>query len=234
LTSAYLLVTHGSRDPRSQIGVEHLAHLVRRKLAFMADSAAVNSYEKNTALVLRSQPALLATAVLEGGSQTLAQQIIDFSQTAIAQNCQKLVIFPIFLLPGVHVREDIPIQVAQAQTQISHRIALILNPYLGSQRGMKALLAERFASLPPGQRLLLAHGTRLREGTELIETLAQSLDAIPAYWSVEPSLATQISKLTALGQKSFAICPYFLFAGGITDAIAKPSSNYAKPFPRAT
>jgi sirohydrochlorin ferrochelatase len=54
-----------------------------------------------------------------------------------------------------------------------------------------------------------------------VENLASQLGLIAAYWSVSPSLSAQVEKLTIMGKKRLLILPYFLFGGGITDAIAQ-------------
>ena len=58
------------------------------------------------------------------------------------------------------------------------------------------------------------------------------LRAIPAYWSLAPSLESQIEVLVKVGYKQIGILPYFLFAGGITDAIAENVKQLQGQFPQ--
>lgn len=240
MTLAYLLVSHGSRDPRSQLGVDRLADLVRQKLALKSPDpsralAGAESLAETgaSAVMRRSRSPLVGSARLEGDYFTLAQQIIDFALEAIAQDYSCLVILPLFLVPGLHVQEDIPAEIARAQVYLRDRIPLILNPYLGSHGGMQLLLAASFAELPQTTRILLSHGTKKEGGTQAIETIAHALNAHTAYWSIAPSLTEQVTALIAQGQDSIAILPYFLFEGGITDAIAETVTQLRQSFPQS-
>ena len=124
-------------------------------------------------------------------------------------------IIPLFLLSGVHVKEDIPAAVAKVRAPIK----LELKPHLGSYQGIKSLLSRQFADLSPQDRILLSHGSRRPGGNREVENLAAFSGAITAYWSIEPSLSQQIGSLIAQGSQKIAILPYFLFAGGITASI---------------
>ena len=66
----------------------------------------------------------------------------------------------------------------------------------------------------------------------MIETLANQLNAIACYWSVAPNLDTIISNLDLDKPQKITILPYFLFSGGITDAIATQVQQYQQKFPK--
>lgn len=269
-----LLVSHGSRDPRPQQATARLSELLQKKLS----NAAID------------------TAVLELGEQPLHQQIINFayqlfdsklvspqlnfqlnSQTNLQvhskNNSQasslEVLILPLFLLPGVHVMEDIPHEVNLARSilnpiskpiskPVSHSTTTLqILPHLGSHSGMFEILTEqqRFTetietieeiSINPTNPInspnspnsdlvevwiLLAHGSKYHHAHQPIKTLAQQINAIPAYWAVSPSLETRVEMLVAQGYKTIGILPYFLFPGGITDAIAKQINNLQQQFP---
>jgi sirohydrochlorin ferrochelatase len=236
LTSAYLLVSHGSRDPRSQTGVDRLAEFVRQNLALIGEESILSqtSLDSETAAdIARSPGYLIGTARLEGAHFTLAQQIIDFAQLAIEQNYPQLVILPLFLLPGVHLQEDIPAELHRAQTYLGDRISIRIDPYLGSQPAIVGLLNEQFGKFSPQTRILLSHGTKRAGGNQTIETLAQALNAQVAYWSISPSLTEQVRAQIEQDQAQIAILPYFLFASTITDAIATTVAELSQTFPQA-
>jgi sirohydrochlorin cobaltochelatase len=197
--SAYLLVTHGSRDPRPAQAIADLAEMVQQKLHTR-----------------------VGTAVLECSDIPLHEQIQHFSQ-----GIDPLYIVPLFLLPGVHVMEDIPEQIAIAQQTLSCSMTLL--PYLGSSPKFHRLLAKRF---PLGARVLLSHGSRRTYANRPIEDLADQLGAIAAYWSVEPKLERQVQILAEQGHHQIAILPHFLFSGGITDAIARSVQALREQFPQ--
>jgi sirohydrochlorin cobaltochelatase len=222
ISSAYLLVFHGSRDPRPQQAIEILVQQV-------ADQLEADATQKN----------IVGWAALELQPLPLHQQICRFAEVALTQKIDRLQIIPLFLLPGVHVKEDIPAEVELARQTIGTKIEISMSPYLGSYPGM----AQRLISILDMKSeiaawVLLAHGSRRSGGNQPIEDLAielqqQSHKAVfPAYWSVPPNLETQIQALVNSRYDRIGILPYFLFAGGITDAIAQSVDRLSYQFPQ--
>ena len=216
-TTAYLLVIHGSRDPRPQIAVDRLVELVSQELETTSHqrgfAQAFGAQAQATAVI---SPSLVGSAALEL-ALPLHQAIVQFAR--LQEGVKQIQILPLFLLPGVHVSEDIPAEVAMAQQQLGE-IQIELRPYLGSQPGIIDILAEQFEQLPAQARILLSHGSRRPGSNQPVEAIAAQLDAVAAYWSISPSLDQQVENLAAAGYRDIAIVPYFLFAGGITEAIA--------------
>jgi sirohydrochlorin cobaltochelatase len=211
MSSAYLLVSHGSRDPRPEIAMHQLARLVCNKLP-------KNCHPENS-------ENLVGIAALEMSSQPLHEQIKQFAESAfaiekISQNDNCLQIIPLFLLPGVHVIIDIPAEVALAQQATSQDIMIELKPYLGSHPDLQKLLAKQIANTEAEAWILLSHGSRRLDSQKPVEAMATSLGAVVAYWSVAASLESRVQELVTAGYRKIAILPYFLFNGGITDAIA--------------
>jgi sirohydrochlorin cobaltochelatase len=211
MSSAYLLLSHGSRDRRPEIAMQQLAGLLCHKLAKNYNS--VNSEH------------LVGIAALEMSPQPLHEQIQQFAKRAfgdskLSPNEKRLKIVPLFLLPGVHVMTDIPAEVALAQEATAQNIMIELQPYLGSHPNLEKLLVKQIASIKAEAWILLAHGSRRPGSQETVEAMAASLGMVSAYWAGPPSLESRVQELVADGYREIAILPYFLFAGGITDAIA--------------
>ena len=204
--TAYFLVSHGSRDPRSQVALQQLAHAFTQ--AFVTQHPSPDS----------SQP-WVHTGTLEFGPHPLNQQIQEFAEQLIDKGVTQLDILPLFLLPGTHVKQDIPAAVTAARQQLGQSIRLRLRPHLGSHSRMGQLLRDRISAQPQSAQILLAHGSRYPGGNKPVEHLAAQLGAVPAYWTGGPNLETCISELTANGHDQIGILPYFLFTGGITDAL---------------
>jgi sirohydrochlorin cobaltochelatase len=220
-SSAYLLVSHGSRDPRPQIATAQLAEFVTQQLRTVGDS----------------QP-LVKTAVLDCAPTPLHQQIQAFAQDARASSDPQeidstllhIYLFPLFLLPGVHVMEDIPAEVAIAQQLLGDLFTLEICPYLGTDTSLYELLTTAAPSSAKTGRVLISHGSRRAGGNAPVEAIATHLKAVPAYWSVAPSLETQVTDLVEQGYEEIDILPYFLFEGGITDAIAQTVAQLSQKF----
>jgi sirohydrochlorin ferrochelatase len=203
LSLAYLLVFHGSSDRRSQQSLDLLASLVSEQLGG-ADSQIE-----------------IATASLELTPIPLHQAICEFAQKVQVTRLKIVKIYPLFLLAGVHVTQDIPKQVELARKSLGDDIQLELLPHLGTQPELGELLQRQFEGMATSARILLSHGSRLDSGNQGVEKMASQLQAIPAYWSVSPSLREQVLSLANQGQKTIAIVPFFLFARGITEIITQ-------------
>jgi sirohydrochlorin cobaltochelatase len=230
--SAYLLVSHGSRDPRPQMAMEHLAQLVAQLIASERSMSAVAASRESrppleTARVANTP--LVSTATLELAPLPLHQQIQQFCDRALALGYHRVQIVPLFLLPGVHVMQDIPAEVAMAQQGLGSSIVLSMTPHVGSHPALVTLLAQE--TLSQTELILVSHGSRRVGGNLPVEAIAVRLNALPAYWSLAPSLEEQVSYRVQQGCQQIGILPFFLFEGSITDAIAQQVHQLQQQFP---
>lgn len=285
-TTAYLLISHGSRDPRPQVAMNRLAQFVReclqhqtlekQYLSAAAKSLALNSLQATRLSTDRSQPAfrqlpdklssrshrsgasariadpsawlkvarrptrspllslspIVGTACLELGNRPLEDQICDFGCRAKAAGASLVKLVPVFLMQGVHVMDDLPQAANHALQRLKSVIDIELCPHVGSHLGLHQILAERLAAVTSGASLLVAHGSRRSGGNKPIEAIARQIHATAAYWSVSPDVETQTIDLMQQGHQRIAILPYFLFTGGITDAITQRTEELAERFPK--
>jgi sirohydrochlorin cobaltochelatase len=255
-STAYLLVSHGSRDPRPQLGMEKLAELVRSRMGegkkgkdkFSSylpfshssdrgsrESLLYSRYSRNIGTAIAISNAwtpLVETATLELGNFPLHEQIRRFAHKALAYSYHEIQVLPLFLLRGVHVMEDIPQEIAIAQQRISDILEIHQLPHLGSHPNLGELLLNQEEIADVEAKIIVSHGTRRSGGNQAVEIMAENLDAIAAYWSVDPMLPQQVEDLASKGYEEIGILPYFLFSGGITDAIAKTVTNLQQQFPQ--
>lgn len=221
-SSAYLLVVHGSRDPRPQQAIENLV----QQLTAQLQGKTTRQY-------------MIGWAALELQPQPLHQQICQFAADAIVHKIDRLEVIPLFLLPGVHVKEDIPAEVELARQKIGTHVKISIRPHLGSYPSRVQGLIELLKSQSEIEAwVILSHGTRHPDGNQPIADMTVQLHqqfhkpVLAAYWSVPPNLETQIQALINSGYDRIGILPYFLFAGGITDAIAQSVERLSDQFPR--
>jgi sirohydrochlorin ferrochelatase len=255
-SSAYLLIFHGSRDPRPQAATNSLSQLIAERLSsperigfnpastvenICTERSRVNSLSKigttgsltTSTLPLSAFPfPLVGTAMLELAPQPLYQQITEFGNRALKANYDHVRVLPLFLLPGVHVMEDIPAEVAIAQQALGHQLTIHLCPHLGSHPQIATLFAKSANHLSSAAKILVSHGTRRVAGNQPVGAIAAQIGALPAYWSREPRLESQVAALIQKGCQDIVILPYFLFTGGITDAIAQTLEVLSRQFPR--
>jgi sirohydrochlorin ferrochelatase len=214
--SSYFLVTHGSRDPRPQVALEKLAALVLERLA--------GNYNQTTL-------PLVGTGTLEFGPVSLAEQLQQFADKTRVSGLSKIQVIPLFLLSGVHVTDDIPEQVEQAQKALGNAVKIEILPHLGGEPERLDLLANQQANKTAERWILLSHGSRRTSANQIVENMAEKLGAVAAYWSVEPSLEQRLKELVEAGYQKIAILPYFLFSGGITDAISQTVEQFSLNYP---
>lgn len=229
----FILVTHGSSDRRHLISA---ALLCDRLKQWFIDHGFPN-YR-------------VEAAVLESDESSLADQVMDQLDRARIQGIERAVLVPLFLLPGMHVMEDIPAQFDAIRTRISIADGLpypILSvmPFLGDWPTLKMGLLDHLitdgdcnpdAIIESGTgqspaRILLAHGSRRPGAVEPIETIAAKLGLSTAYWLVEPKLDFRIEDCIATGASVIEIFPYFLFEGGISDAIDRLVQGFPQRYP---
>ncbi|HEY9672786.1 MAG TPA: sirohydrochlorin chelatase [Waterburya sp.] len=185
----------------------------------------------STMVVSRTGYPLVGTATLELADAPLHEQIQHFARVALGSGYNHLQVLPLFLLPGVHVGEDIPAEVALAQQGLGDAVVINLRSHIGTHSGLGKWLARQWAKVDVEGKVLLSHGSRRAGGNAPVEAIAQSLGAVVAYWLVPPTLEVQIQGLVEAGYQRIGILPYFLFAGGITDAIAQQVDRLRVQFP---
>jgi sirohydrochlorin ferrochelatase len=227
--TALFLVTHGSSDRRSWLALQNFVAVARSRKNKYGDD-----YDNR----------YISGGCLEGQELSLSQQLEQFATEVIPDGVSEIVILPLFLLEGVHVSEDIPEQVAIAESKLTDKLAekfpdkssdrsiFRLMAHVGTDKQIPSLLLQHFekysdeSGLEKQGRILMAHGSRRFGANQVVEDLATQSQAIAAYWGVEPKIETQIENLLAQGFHKINVLPYFLTEGGITEAIANKLELY--------
>ena len=234
LQAIHLLITHGSRNIRSQQSAEQLRSCIETYLnPDRSQSGSEQDLEQRAGQRIEH-------AVLEGGTTPLHDQILDYAAQARAEGLGRLQLLPLFLMPGVHVMEDLPQEVALAQKKLVDRdpsFKLSTLPYLGHQlQTHPQSLASAWGSEMGGAsgvaRVLVSHGSGRSDSTLLSEQFAASIGATTAYWSIEPSLTQTVERLFREGYEEIQVLLYFLFPGGITAAIEESIVELRQSYPR--
>ena len=222
------MVIHGSRNRKTQSAALNLRQPIAKKIESKNIITQHNYLEGNLSsleseTIARSnfsQLPLVEVAALELAPLPLHKNLVKFAQKAHSRGLDRIKVLPLFLAPGVHVKEDIPLEISLAIKQIDYKVAIELSPFLGKYSGMAKLVADKFSELSASTRILVAHGSRMPGVADYYQNLAQKLNAVTAYWSTNPSLRERVELQAAAGERKIAILPYFLFPGKITNAIA--------------
>ncbi len=243
---AVLLVVHGSHHPSYNAAVKEFTMLLhdqvmRRSHALEERKEKREKRRENfqqhplssflSPLSLDLGRTLVDVAFLEAHPLPLHEQIVAFADRAVQEGMRQIQVLPLFLLPGVHVREDIPAEVAAARKIIDPEISLELLPYLGTQqKALSDLLMSLMAAVNDSSTatlwILFSHGSRRPGGNQPVEEIAQQLteltgmEVVTAYSFVPPFLCDRVAELVKMGYQQMAILPYVLFPGELTEAIA--------------
>ncbi len=235
------MITHGSRNVRSQQSAEQLRSRIESYLN--PDLSPPSTEQRIGQRIGQCTGQRIEHAVLEGGTTPLHVQILHHAAHARVEGLGRLQLLPLFLMPGVHVMEDLPQEVALAQKQLVDRdpsFNLSTLPYLGHHLQTRPQsLASAWGIEPEGAagvssgvaKIVLSHGSRRSDSTVLSEQFAASIGASSAYWSIEPSLAQTVERLFTEGYEEIQVLLYFLFRGGITAAIEESIVGLRQSYP---
>ena len=238
-SAAYFLVIHGSRNRKTHIAAAKLKQLIALKIeskniiaqANYANAVCPSLKSKKYSFSDYSKTPLVEIAALELAPLSLRESLVKFALKAESQGYSRVKVLPLFLAPGVHVREDIPIEIKLAIKQIKERVTIELSPFLGKYSETIDLLADKFKELSSSSQILVAHGSRMPEVKDYYQDLKTKLNVITAYWFGSPSLTQQIEMSIAAGQTDIGIVPYFLFPGKITETIATEVVSLQAEYP---
>ncbi|NJK37499.1 MAG: sirohydrochlorin chelatase [Oscillatoriales cyanobacterium RM2_1_1] len=234
MSSVYLLIAHGSRDPNYPVALEQLARDLERRLEHrLAENIGANIGANSHNVTGDQAPITVGTGTLECAPISLHQQIQHFFHSLEPPRPTAIRLFPLFLFSGVHVQADIPLEIAMAREALGSEVHLEVLPYLGAQTTqITQTLQTYLAAIPVDTWVIVGHGSRRPRGNQPMERLAHQLAAVPAYWSVSPSLDTQVQQLIHAGIQTIGILPYFIFSGGITGAIQQDITRLGQRFPQ--
>lgn len=175
---------------------------------------------------------VVGAATLESARVPLSQQIVVFAERVAAQGVQQVIILPLFLISGIHVKEDLPREIETARAHLSAPMNLVCASYLGEHLNFRRFLSSRLQAMQADRCVLLAHGSRRQAGNRTIQQLGAVIDADVAFWKVAPSLETKVVELMQQGHQHIVIAPYFLFPGRITDAVIQYTEDLAERLPK--
>jgi len=124
-----VIMGHGSR--RKAANTEFAGYTQRVAQASAADPKA-------------QQYQFVSAAFLELATPTLMQAC----ETAVAENCTHIDVYPLFLNQGRHVEKDIPQQVAEVMERFSHVTVRLLD-YMGNSPELTSLVINHLQAQQP-------------------------------------------------------------------------------------
>ena len=243
---AYLLVVHGSRNQSYQAAVEQLAALVlsnaRLREGGISTLVAIAFLELHP-LPLHRQIAEFASEAASLGCSRI-QVLPVFLHSGV------------HVMEDIPAEVSAAREILDPQITIELRPYLGTNTLALSQ--LLASEVARLGEDPSDQSwILLSHGSRRPSGNLCVVEIAAriarqfGIEVLTAYWSMSPTLEERIAELagrqdlalfgsqdvspqekvlTKTQTTNLVIVPYFLFAGGITEAIALSVSKLRQKY----
>lgn len=234
--SAYLLVVHGSRNQSYQAAVEQLAALVRSHARFQLGG--ISPLVGVAFLELHPQPLHGQIAEFAAGAAIIGCSRIQVLPVFLHSG--------VHVMEDIPAEVATAREIIEPKITIELRPYLGTNTLALSQ--LLASEIARLGEHSSGQScILLSHGSRRPGGNLCVAEIAAriarqfEIEVLTAYWSMSPTLEERVVELA--GRQDLAliggedvspqekvetktkitklvILPYFLFAGGITEAIA--------------
>lgn len=204
-STAVLLLSHGSRDPRAEYVVAELVSAVAAGTGRTVRAAYLDFTTPTPAVALRQ----LATD--------------GFSSVRVV---------PLLFTPGYHVTHDVPTAVAASGVRPRMHVSVAPHLLAGGRRGRDLLLtalSDRLAqagAVEPDALILASAGSSSPLAREGVEGLARDLEhahgipVMPAYASAgAPSLALAMDALAERGVEAPAVASLFVAPGKLTDSV---------------
>ncbi len=180
----------------------------------------------------------LAARLRERGVAPIAEAgFLNFSRPTFAEAVAKCVaagatsvtVQPYFLIDGVYVQQDLPVDIAKVAAQFPD-LTIRVAACLGFHEKLAAIALERLQAVDPEPNtsngtqaalLVMAHGTPLEYANEPVRRMTAWLHeraryslAAAAYLDCnKPRIADAVDDLAAQGARKIVALPYFLHRG---------------------
>jgi sirohydrochlorin ferrochelatase len=158
--------------------------------------------------------------------------ILEAIEESIQKGASRITVVPILLLPGVHVNEDIPVEIEKAKIEYPNT-SFSYCPPLGLDEILVNILFERLMSQgfqKAGNEavLLVGHGSRMPETALEFQKLA-SLFRKRIQFEVQTAFLTTPDfyheKVEELPNKKIYVLPFLLFSGGFATKMKKANEK---------
>ena len=76
-------------------------------------------------------------------SKSQRQNLGEAIGKVVAQGAERIIIAPVFITNGLHIREDIPAEIEEAKERYEGKVEIIFARYLGADPKIAEIVAER-------------------------------------------------------------------------------------------
>ena len=211
MTTALLLVAHGSPDPRAHVVAESLAAAVGREVTHQVF---LGYLDHDTPRV-------------------------DEAVTTAALAADEVVVVPLLLASGFHANVDVPAAADRARVRFP-RTRFTVTPPLGPDPLLTSALRDRLSEVGVHESdgswgvVLAAVGSSDPAGADDVASAAALLGAgsewrvLPGFaTAAHPTISSSVAQLLSSGAGRVAVAPYVLFPGRLPDVIAASDGSAA-------
>jgi sirohydrochlorin ferrochelatase len=185
-----VLIVHGSSDPRYERAIARLRQRLQQEQASGLG---------------------LPLLCLENQTSSLVQQL---EALLLQEERASWQLYPLFLLEGVHVREDLPAALEQV-TQRHRDLQVRFADPLGSSAVFFHWLQTWLAKQPEASWVFVTHGSRLPQAQTALLRCAQQFHAPLVAWTQAGTLEQTLDQSYRSGCRALRILPLFLFPGAL-------------------
>ena len=195
---------HGSRDRRANEQFESFVRDCQQRLASWC----------------------IVGCQLEFATESLAQQLKLAALGFDTSSLSKVIVVPVLMAAGVHVREDIPAAIEQAG-QLCPTLSFHLTSPIGQTEQLGDVLTSLCNAMSPCEAWVIwGHGSRRASFAREFEQVGQILSkrnanqlVLTAFAKQEPCLDRQIRQLYQSGYRRIGVLTGLLFPGWLSDRL---------------
>ena len=80
-------------------------------------------------------------------SKSQRQNLAEAVDKVVTQGADRVIIAPVFITNGLHIREDIPAEIEEAKARYGGKVEIILAHYLGADPKIAEVVAQRIREI---------------------------------------------------------------------------------------
>ncbi|WP_117170769.1 sirohydrochlorin chelatase [Paraliobacillus sediminis] len=209
-----------------------------RAVLYICHGSKNNQTNKQFQLELKEMERYIAAPIQVTTFLEVEPSIIEGVTQCVKHGATEIILVPVFLLPGVHVIEDIPNEVKKAQHKFPE-LAIHVSEPLGASEQLIVNTQKRIVNrrvMHEQKReavLLVSHGSRYLEASDMFASFGRELEnkltGMPVYESYlnsnDPNFEVELERLLAADYDVIYLVPHFFSIGFFPEKIQQIASS---------
>lgn len=209
-----------------------------RAVLYICHGSKNNQTNKQFQLELKEMEQHITAPIQVTAFLEVEPSIIEGVRQCAMQGATEIIVVPVFLLPGVHVIEDIPNELRKAQDKFPELVIHVSGPLGASEKlivnTQKRIVNKRVIHEQKREAVLLvAHGSSYLEASDMFahfgRELEKKLKGMPVYESYlnsnQPNYEDELERLLATDYDVIYLVPHFFSIGFFPEKIQRIASS---------